>query len=270
MRRTTGDGGDVRRAGASDAGFTLVEILIAIVLVGILSAVVVVGIGRLTDQGGASACQASMDAAKTGSVAYFTGSGTYPTTLAQMTTQSPPNLTLSSGVTLNPAGTVASGSGWALTISPGTGLTPPTFACSSGAAAAAAAGGTTACPGTYTNWVGEYYANTSLSGAPALCRDDASLNFDWGGGAPATGLPADLFSGRWTRSATFTAGSHTFSLGSDDGSRLYIDGALVKDFWNDHGFTTVTVAQTLTAGPHTIVVEFYEQYGQAGVSLGWT
>ena len=46
-----------------DSGFTLVEIVIAIVLVGILSAVVVVGIGRLTEQGAAAGCAASADAA---------------------------------------------------------------------------------------------------------------------------------------------------------------------------------------------------------------
>ena len=47
-----------------DRGFTLVEILIAIVLVGILSAVVVVGIGNLTSQGSSSACKASADASR--------------------------------------------------------------------------------------------------------------------------------------------------------------------------------------------------------------
>lgn len=252
-----------------DGGFTLVEILIAIVLVGVLSAVVVVGISSLTDQGSASACSASMDAAKTGTNVYFTATASYPTTIAQMTTQTPPALTLSSGVSLNSAGTSASGSNWTLTMTPGAGLTAPTFACSTGAATAAA-NGTTACPGTFTNWVGEYYSNIGLTGTPALCRDDSVLDFSWGGGSPAPAVPVDQFSARWTRTSTFTAGSHVFTLGSDDGSRLYIDGALVRDFWNDHAYTTTTVNQTLTAGVHTIVVEFYERGGQAAAKLTWT
>jgi len=41
-----------------DKGFTLIEILIAIVLVGILSAVAVVGISNLVSKGGSSACTA--------------------------------------------------------------------------------------------------------------------------------------------------------------------------------------------------------------------
>jgi type IV pilus assembly protein PilA len=114
-----------------DHGFTLVEILISIVLVGILSAVVVVGIGNLTSKGSSSACLASLDAAKAAAVVHYTsGNNTYPATMTAMTTSNPPSLTLPTGVTLNGTGLVATGSGWTLTMTPGTGGLPPTFACS--------------------------------------------------------------------------------------------------------------------------------------------
>ena len=58
-----------------DKGFTLIEILIAIVLVGILSAVAVVGISSLVSKGSSSACNASLDAAKAGSAVYFAENG---------------------------------------------------------------------------------------------------------------------------------------------------------------------------------------------------
>ena len=67
-----------------DRGFTMVEILIAIVLVGILSAVVVVGVARLTETGNAAACTASADAARAGSMSYFAAHLAQPTTLAQL------------------------------------------------------------------------------------------------------------------------------------------------------------------------------------------
>ena len=113
-----------------DGGFTLVEILIAIVLVGILSAVVVVGVGNLTSKGSTSACQASLDAARAGSVVHLTSSGAYPTTFPQMTSATPPALTMPSGVTVDVAtGKIATGNGWTLTMTAGVGSAAPTFVC---------------------------------------------------------------------------------------------------------------------------------------------
>jgi prepilin-type N-terminal cleavage/methylation domain-containing protein len=253
-----------------DDGFTLVEIVIAIVLVGILSAVAVVGIGALTDKGSTAACSASLDAAKAGSVVYLASNAAYPTTIQQMTTSSPPAYSLPSGVTLDGTGTVATGQGWTLTISPGTTGGPPVFSCSGGAGSGTTATGTTACPGTYADWVGEYYTGVNPTGTPALCRNDTALNFNWAGAGPGNGVPADNFSARWTRTVTFTAGSHNFTVGSDDGSRLLIDGTALINYWSDHGYGTMSAATTLTAGPHTVVLEYYERGGSAQATLAWT
>ena len=87
-----------------DKGFTLVEILIAIVLVGILAAVAVVGISNLVSKGTTSACSASADSARAASAVYFASNSAYPTTLTQMTTPvAGAALTLPSGVTVNAA-----------------------------------------------------------------------------------------------------------------------------------------------------------------------
>ena len=125
-----------------DKGFTLIEILIAIVLVGILSAVAVVGISNLVSKGGSSACQASADSAKAGSAVYFASNTRYPVDFFELTaagtTGSP--MTLPSGVVATTgtspfpivAGTLAvkSGTSWTLTMSPGTLGAAPTFVCS--------------------------------------------------------------------------------------------------------------------------------------------
>jgi prepilin-type N-terminal cleavage/methylation domain-containing protein len=129
-----------------DEGFTLIEILIAIVLIGILSAVAVVGISNLVSKGGTSACGATKDAATAASAVYFTSQtiNTYPPTLLALSTSGA--FTLPSGVTVNtvatsltvaPIAPVAaaigmqtSGASWFLTMtSPGTATTPPVFAC---------------------------------------------------------------------------------------------------------------------------------------------
>jgi hypothetical protein len=110
----------------------------------------------------------------------------------------------------------------------------------------------------------------NLSGSPVLCRNDSSVNFNWGTGAPAPGLPSNQFSVRWTRTTNFAADTYTFTVGSDDGARLYIDGVLVLDWWNDHSYGTRTVNRTLSAGAHTIVLEYYENGGSARATLTWS
>ena len=55
----------------ASAGFTLVELLIAIVVVGVLVAVAVVGINGLVDRGENSACRVTLDAANHAAAAYY-------------------------------------------------------------------------------------------------------------------------------------------------------------------------------------------------------
>ncbi len=63
------------------------------------------------------------------------------------------------------------------------------------------------------------------------------------------------------------AGSYEFELGSDDGSRLEIDGARVVNNDGLHGLTLVNGTVSLTAGAHTIRVEYFERTGGDVVSL---
>lgn len=258
-----------------EPGFTLIEILVAIVLVGILSAVVVVGIGRLTRTGSASACAASLDAARTGTNVYLTTSNTFPTTLLQMTLASPPALELPSGVSIDASGGTARGNGWTLSMTPGVGAAAPTFACASDESAVSVAttvapNGTAACPGVFSGWVGEYYANQNLTGSASLCRDDQTIVFKWASNGPGGTLPIWKFSARWTRTVAFSAGAHLFTLSSDDGSRLFVDGVLLIDWWSDHTATVNTATVTLPAGNHIVILEYYQSYGIAQVSLDWS
>ena len=49
---------------------------------------------------------------------------------------------------------------------------------------------------------GEYFTNADLSGAPTVVRTDAGVDFAWNSGSPATGMPADNWSARWTGNLT--------------------------------------------------------------------
>ncbi len=118
-----------------------------------------------------------------------------------------------------------------------------------------------------TSYTGDYFNNQTLSGSPILTRIDPSINFDWGSGSPDPLIPTDHFSARWTRTDTFAAGTYQFSVTADDGARLYIDNNLVIDKWIDQSPSTYTVSQSLSAGTHTIKMEYYENGGGAVAKL---
>lgn len=122
----------------------------------------------------------------------------------------------------------------------------------------------------FPNWKGEYFANTTLAGAPALVRDDEQVDFAWGLAAPAPEMPADGFSVQWTRKWYFLAGTHRFYAKAWDGVRVWFDDALVIDEW--HTGTDTTYAgdiQVADAGWHTVRIAYYNQAGKAEVKVSW-
>ena len=142
-----------------------------------------------------------------------------------------------------------------------------------GTAAASLSFGTAApvsCPSTVTGWRGEYWSNRQLTGSPVACQDDAVVDFDWGGGKPSVLPNSDNFGVRWTRTQEFLAGTYAFQVGGDDGVRLSVDGVRVLDAWYDTGYAIRTYTGALSAGEHTIVMDFYENGGQARATLGWS
>lgn len=124
-------------------------------------------------------------------------------------------------------------------------------------------------PSVFTGWRGEYFNNPNLSGNPAAVRDDPSINFDWGGGAPIGGVGSDQFSVRWTRLIDFPAGSYRFDVFSDDGIRLWVNNVLVIDQWRDQSDGRFSANVNLAGGAVPVRVEYYENAGRAAVSLSW-
>ncbi len=123
-------------------------------------------------------------------------------------------------------------------------------------------------PASYPDWRGEYFPNRGLEGRPTLVRNDVAIDFDWMWGAPE-GLPADNFSARWTRTASFDAATYRFHLIADDGARLWIDNQLLLDDWRDGGAEELTAQLPMVRGTHTLRVEFYEHTGMAQVRCWW-
>jgi hypothetical protein len=118
-------------------------------------------------------------------------------------------------------------------------------------------------------WQATYWNNTTLSGAPVLQRSEPNLDYNWGSGSPHASVNPDGFSARWTRYIYVSAGAYRFTATSDDGIRVYVDGALIINEWFDHPARTVSADKSLSSGHHWVVVEFYENWGEAVARLSW-
>ncbi|MED5448104.1 MAG: c-type cytochrome, partial [Planctomycetota bacterium] len=62
-------------------------------------------------------------------------------------------------------------------------------------------------------------------------------------------------------------GRYTFFLGSDDGSRLQIDGKTVVEFNGIQAYKEKNSALELDAGPHAVLVDYFEQNGQEALKV---
>jgi hypothetical protein len=101
--------------------------------------------------------------------------------------------------------------------------------------------------------------------------DQSSTTFDtdWSTGTIAYNQ-ADDIEFRSSRTINLPAGTYTFTLGSDDGARLWIDDVLQIDKWVDRGYTIDTVSLQLTAGNHKFRIDWHENGGDARVSFAYT
>lgn len=121
-----------------------------------------------------------------------------------------------------------------------------------------------------TQWRGEYFNNATLSGTSAFVRNDSSIDFNWGGGSPGSGVAADNFSVRWTRDVTLDAGRYRFTTTTDDGVRLWVNNTLLIDKWFDQGTTSYSGEIELPGGNIPIRMEYYERVGGAEAHLSYT
>lgn len=124
-------------------------------------------------------------------------------------------------------------------------------------------------------WTVNVFNNKDLAGSPVWVGVTSSINYNWGADAPtingqATGAPADNFSIRFTSSVLFTAGTYRFTVQVDDGARLYVDGFLVINSWQNGEARTIQGDYTFTSDAyHTIMVEMYDVVDKAVIVASW-
>ena len=122
-----------------------------------------------------------------------------------------------------------------------------------------------------TGFVGQYFQGTTFNSFIAT-RQDQSIDFSWGRGQILPSLPEDQVSIRWSGLFTAPHGSgardYQFTTRTDDGARLYLNGQLVIDQWQDQGATSYSHLETLQAGETvTVSMEYYENLRGAVAQL---
>lgn len=132
---------------------------------------------------------------------------------------------------------------------------------------------------------GYYYNDTSSSKAfpsnvmdPSrllMVRNDNTIKFDWGTGAPSPGLPSDKFLVRWKGYVSVPeSGSYSIGANSDDGVRIKLGTGMfgadetVLNSWSYIAGDRWGVAKNISAGQQIpITVEYYEDGGPAKMKL---
>lgn len=81
---------------------------------------------------------------------------------------------------------------------------------------------------------------------------------------------SDRFALRFTGNVFASqSGAYTFYITSDDGSRIYLNDKLLVDNDGLHGMTQKYASVDLPAGPHKLVVTYFDNGGGDGLKVAW-
>jgi hypothetical protein len=122
-------------------------------------------------------------------------------------------------------------------------------------------------------WTNQTSAN-AFTGPPTWTNNDYSINYDWAQAGPFPS-PWDsctnYFTIRWlgTLQPYYPNQTYTFYTTSDDGVRLWVNGQLLIDQWVPQGATEWSGSIALGSSPVDLILEYFEQTGNASVSLSW-
>jgi hypothetical protein len=119
------------------------------------------------------------------------------------------------------------------------------------------------------SWIGHVYDGTAFSGYYGHYTEAETFNQSFGGntncfsitsGASTNSIYTETFSVKYRMNST-KRGLYAVNLGSDDGSRLTVDGTMVYNNWSDQAFSTKSNVLMSLTGSSSLLYEFYENGG---------
>lgn len=116
-------------------------------------------------------------------------------------------------------------------------------------------------------WSAQYWNNRFFSGNPKFTQQVQRVNFNWGTKGPGGGIGGTNFSARYNRTRYFDPGLYRFYAQVDDGVRVWIDNVLIIDQWHDSQPKLYTADKQLSAGNHTMQIDYYQNQGSAQINF---
>ena len=120
-----------------------------------------------------------------------------------------------------------------------------------------------------TVWRAAYYRMANFSLEAKQVEEDV-ITHEWGKKAPLAGWSRDGFSVRWTRTDLFQNGTYSFAIREDDGARVILDGEVIYENWQPGSHDWTVVQKEMSEGRHTIIVEYFEDTGEAFIQFGYS
>jgi hypothetical protein len=119
-----------------------------------------------------------------------------------------------------------------------------------------------------------FFNGTTASGIPLatveIPRNGDGLYINWGSNSPVPGsVPEDNWSAVLVAQVFFTGGRYRFTVGSDDGVRVAINGVMVLDRFIGRTFASDEFEINLPAGTHLIRIEYFDGIDLASLYINW-
>jgi autotransporter-associated beta strand protein len=125
----------------------------------------------------------------------------------------------------------------------------------------------------WTNTDSTVFTNVSFNIPATLVRTDAVVNFNWSSTGPDPSIGQTNFTASWTGSVQAQYNeTYTFTTIADDGVRLWVNGQLLVDDWNEHSSpATNSGSITLNAQQlYNIQLDYFQANSNAVVQLLWS